>query len=198
MASYDEKITNIEQIVSSLAARVTALETNATSVSSGSGSARSWNLLGHGDGSTATGSLGSHGPGSSDDNRHTGRRLDTFSSPEDEHARSAVLLKFPCEQYHAGVSSMCIISTWEKSNIPAHNKPIRVHCKTGGLSARLVRAKCQDSVAGYKNDGIPYAIDSPFYNGRTNITVRQSKSLEDRASLESCVHKGTRTLPRRR
>ena len=69
MASYDAKITNIEQIGNSLAARVTTLETNATSVSSGSGSARSWNVLGHGDGSTATGSLGSHGQGSSDDSQ---------------------------------------------------------------------------------------------------------------------------------
>ena len=51
VASYDAKITNIEQIVSSLTARVTTLETNAASVSSGSGSARSWNVL-HGDGST--------------------------------------------------------------------------------------------------------------------------------------------------
>ena len=58
VASYDAKMTNIEQIVSSVAARVTALETNATSASSGSGSARSWNILGHSDGSTATGSLG--------------------------------------------------------------------------------------------------------------------------------------------
>ena len=55
VASYGAKITNIEQMVSSLAARVTTLETNATSVSSGSGSARSWNIL---------------GPGSSDDNRN--------------------------------------------------------------------------------------------------------------------------------
>ena len=46
VASHDAKITNIEQICSSLAARVTALETNATSVSSGSGSATSWNMLG--------------------------------------------------------------------------------------------------------------------------------------------------------
>ena len=91
VASYDAKITDIEQIVSSLAARVTVLETSATSVSSGSGSARSWNILGHSDGSTATGSLGSRGLGSSDDNRNTRRRLDTFSSPEDEQTRSAVL-----------------------------------------------------------------------------------------------------------
>ena len=118
-----QKKTNIEQIVSSLAARVTALETNATSVSSGSGSARSWNILGHGNGSTATGSLGSHGPGSSDDNRNTRRRLDTFSSHEDEHARSAVLLRFPCEQYHTGITNW-INNLWEKSNIPAKSKPV--------------------------------------------------------------------------
>ena len=73
--SYDATITNIEQIVSSLAARVTALETNATSVSSGSGSARSWNILGYCDGSTATGSLGSHSLGSSVDNRIRGEDL---------------------------------------------------------------------------------------------------------------------------
>ena len=71
VASYDAKITHIEHMVSSLAARVTTLETNATSVSSGSGSARSWSILGHSDGSTATGSLGSHGPGSSDDHTNT-------------------------------------------------------------------------------------------------------------------------------
>ena len=94
VALYDSRITNIEQFVSSLAARVTTLEANATTVSSGSGSASSWNLFGHSDGSTASGSLGSHGPGSSFDNRNTRRRLDTFSSPEDEHARSAVLLQF--------------------------------------------------------------------------------------------------------
>ena len=90
------------QVLNSLAARVTTLETgaNATYASGGPDSARSWNVLGHSDGSTATGSFGSHGPGSSDDNRKTRRRLDTFSSPEDEHARSAVLLRFPCEQYH--------------------------------------------------------------------------------------------------
>ena len=45
------------------------------------------------------------GPGwSSDDSRKTRRRLDTFSSPEDEQARSAVLLRFLCEQYHKGIT----------------------------------------------------------------------------------------------
>ena len=98
-----DRVANTERIVNSLAARVT-WEANATSVSNGSGPASSWNVLGHNDGSNATGSLGFHGPGSSDDNRNTRRRLDTFSNPEDEHARSAVLFQFTCEQYHAGVS----------------------------------------------------------------------------------------------
>ena len=181
-ASYDAKITNIEQIVCSLAARLTAWETNATSVSSGSGSARSWNILGHGEGSTATGSLGSHGPGSSANNRNTRRRLDTFSSPEDEQSRSAVLLQFSFEQYHKGVTKW-ITSLWEDSNMPAYNKPFRIHCKAGSVMARLVfetRAKCQDVVARYQEDGIPYEIDSPFCCARTTITVRQSKSIEDR------------------
>ena len=70
VAVQTTKITNVEQMVSSVA-RVTTLETNVTSVSSGSRSAKSWNILGHGDGSTGTGSLGSHGPKSSDDSTRT-------------------------------------------------------------------------------------------------------------------------------
>ena len=97
-------------------------------------------------GSTATGSLGSHGPGSSDDNRNSRRRLGTFPSPEDEHARSAVKLRFPCEQHHTGVTKR-INNLWEESNIPTCYKPVRVHCKTCSLSVRLVletRANCQN------------------------------------------------------
>ena len=164
------------------AASVTTLDTNATSVSSGSGSQRSWNILGHSDGSTASGSLGSHGPGSSDDNRNTRRRLDTFSSPEDEQSRSAVLLRSPCEQHHKGITKW-IDTLWEESNMPACNKPVRTHCKAGSVSVRLAfetRAKCQDFVARYQDDGIPYEIDSPFCCTNTNIIVRQSKSIEDR------------------
>ena len=62
MASISSKISNIEQSVDGLAARVAALEAGAASVSSGSGSARSWPSLEQVDGSTAA---GSHGPGSS-------------------------------------------------------------------------------------------------------------------------------------
>ena len=146
---------------SSLAARVTTLETNATSVSSGSGLERSWNMLGHSDGSTAIGSLGSHA-GSSDDNGNTRRRLDTLSSPEDEQSRSAVLLRFPCEQYHKGITKR-IHNLREESNMPAYKKPVRIHCTAGSVSVWLVfetRTKCQDFTARYKDDGIPYAINS--------------------------------------
>ena len=67
--------------------------------------------------------------------------------------------------------------------MPAYIKPVRIHCKASFVSVRLVfetRARCQDFVARYKDDGNPYAIDSPFSCTNTNITVRQSKSFEDR------------------
>ena len=51
------------------------------------------------------------------------------------------------------------------------------------MSGRLVfetRAKCQDYVARHKDDGISFEIDSPFCCAKTTISVRQSKSLEDR------------------
>ena len=103
------------------------------------------NALGHSDGSTATGSLGSRGPASSDENRNTRRRLDTFSSPEDEHARSAVFLRFPSEQHHTGNTNW-INNIWEKSNKPAYNKPIRIHCNTGSrVSQTRIRNKSQMS-----------------------------------------------------
>ena len=53
VAAQTTKITNIEQIVGILVARVT-LETNAASGSSGPDTARSWNMLGQSNGSTAT------------------------------------------------------------------------------------------------------------------------------------------------
>ena len=162
-ATLEQNVSTLTENVNSLTARICKIETNATTVSSGSDSARSWNVLGHSNCSTAAESLGSHGPGSTDDSRNTRRRLDTFSNPEDEQARSAVLLRFPCEQYH---------------NMPAYNKPVRIHCKSGSVSARLVfeaRAKCQHFVARYKDDGIPYEIGSPLCCTKTTITVRQSK-----------------------
>ena len=179
--ALEQNVNTLTENVSSLTARICQIETNATSVYSGFGSARSWNVLGHGDGSTATGSLGFHGPGSSDDSRNTRRRLDTFPSPEDEHARSTVLLRFPCEQHHKGITKW-INDLCEESNLPADSRLVKIYCKAGSMSVRLVfetRAKCQDFEARYKDDGVPYEINSPFCCAKTTITVRQSKSIED-------------------
>ena len=169
----------MEQNFSTLTARVGEVETYAASASNVSGSARSWPSLEQVDGSTAA---GSQGPGSSNDNRNTRRRLDTSSSLADEHARSAVLLRFLCEQYHTGITKW-INTLWERSNMPVDNSPVLIHCEAGSVSARLVfqsRTKCQHFVARCKDDGISFEIDSPFCSVKTTITVRQSKSLEDR------------------
>ena len=76
------------------------------------------------------------------------------------------------------------IPFWEESNLLASNKPVRIHCKAGSVSVRLVfeaRGKCKDFNAQYKDDGVPYAINSPFFCcTNTTITVRQSRSIEDR------------------
>ena len=77
-------------------------------------------MPGQSNGSTATGSLGSHVPGSSDDKENS--RLDTFSDPEDEQARSAVLLRFPCEQYHIGITNW-IDNLWENQTFQSIISP---------------------------------------------------------------------------
>ena len=46
--------------------------------------------------------------------RNTRRRLDPFSSAEDERPRSAVLLQFPCEQYLKGITQW-IDTLWVES-----------------------------------------------------------------------------------
>ena len=106
----------MEENVNSVTARTCQIEANATSASSSSGSASSRNVLRHSGGSTATGSLGSHGPGSSDDYRNTRRRLDTFSSPEDEHTRSAVLLGFPVSKF----TRECLLGSKNSGQRPTH------------------------------------------------------------------------------
>ena len=114
---------------------------------------------------------GSHGPGSSDDNRNTRRRLDTHSSTEDEQPRSSV----------KGITKW-IDNILEESNMPVCNTLVRVHCKGGSVSVMLVfetRAKCQDFVARYEDDGIDNAINRPFSCANTNNMFRQSKSIGD-------------------
>ena len=51
------------------------------------------------------------------------------------------------------------------------------------MSVRLVfetRGKCQELIARNKDDGVPYEINSPFCRTNSTITVRQSRSIEDR------------------
>ena len=69
-------------------------------------------MLGHSSGSTATGSLGPMAQGHLMIIGIRDVDLILFSSPEDEHARSAVLLRFPCEQYHTGITNW-INNLWE-------------------------------------------------------------------------------------
>ena len=147
-ATLEQNVSTLTENVNSPTARICKIETNATSVSSGSDSEISWNILGHSNSSAATGSLGSHGQGSSDDSGNTRRRLDTFSSSQDEHARSAVLLRFPCERYHNGVA-IWINNLWETPTCKPTNLSEYI-AKKVLVSARLVfetRAKCQDLVA---------------------------------------------------
>ena len=85
------------------------------------------------DGSTAA---GPHGPGSSSDNRNTRRRLDISPNNDDEDARSAVLLRFQCEQYHTGITKWINI-LYEESNMPASGRPVTIHCKAGSCRSGL-------------------------------------------------------------
>ena len=65
-------------------------------------------------------------------------------------------------------------------SLASNTTKVRIHCEAGSVSASLVcetRAKCQDFVARYEDDGIPYATNCPFCCANTIITVRQSKSL---------------------
>ena len=100
----------------------------------GSTSARSWNILGHSDGSTRCGPM-VQGHLMTMETQDVD--LIRFQSPEDEKARSAVPLRFPCEQYHKGITKW-IDNLWDESNMSAHNKLVRIHCKAGSLSVRLV------------------------------------------------------------
>ena len=179
LGDFATRLAEMEQNFSTLTARLCKVEIYAASASNVSGSARSWPSLEQDDGSTAA---GPHGPGSSNDNRSTRRRLDTSTSPADEQARSAVLLRFPSAQYLTGGTEW-LETALENSGIAPHNRPTRIHCKAVSVSARLVfetRAKCQEFVARFKDDGILYEIDTFLCTSRITILVRHSRSVEDR------------------
>ena len=102
-------------------------------------------------------------------------------SPDDENARRAVLLRFSCEPCHAGMSA------WLNKELDPSDYPQRVHCKRGTDSARIVlntRALCQDLVARFKDDGLPYSVSSPFCIATSTMLVRQSRFQEWQDQLE--------------
>ena len=175
LGDFAARLTEMEHNFSALTARLWKVETYAASASNVSGSARSWPSLEQVDGSTAA---GSHGPGSSDDNRNTRRRLDTFSSPDDEHARSAVLLQFPCEQYHAGVSKW-INDIWTTSNIPACNKPIRIHCKTSVPPDMYSRRELNVRMVSPTKLTVHFATSEPISQSAGPSHLKTEKSEND-------------------
>ena len=70
--------------------------------------------------------------------------------------------------------------TCEETLTPTE-QPERVHCKRGTKSVRIVfvtRAKCQDFVVRFKDDGLPYMVNGPPGNATSKILVRQSRSPE--------------------
>ena len=106
--------------------------------------------------------------------------VDLIPSPAQRMNMHEVLF---CFDFHVNnITQECPLGSKSSGQRPKHQLSTSLR-KTGSLPARLVfetRAKCQDFVARYKDDGIPYEVDSPFCNTSTNITVRQSKSLKDR------------------
>ena len=88
------------------------------------------------------------------------RRLDKDTSSDDESARSAVLLLFPCEQCLLGMYA------WLEKILDPTDQSERVHCKRGTKLDRIVfdtRGKCQDCLARFKDDGLAYSVNSPFF-----------------------------------
>ena len=87
----------------------------------------------------------------------------------DEHARSAVLLRFHFEQYHRGMLKW--IEIFGKNPTCQHTTSLSEFIAKQFLSVKPefeTRAKCQDFVDRYKDDGISYEIDSHFLQRQSN------------------------------
>ena len=167
------------------------IETCAVSASSVSGSARSWTSFGQVYGSTAA---GSHDPGLFEEGRSTKRRLETFSYPDDEHDQSAVL-----SQCHA-------VSAWLKETLAtadmfAADMPVRVHCKTGATSVRLVFSTMTQMprVCG-KDDGVDSSFVTQCHHCCSPIQVIRRPKNQKRffSALGGSVSRITRTFSRHR
>ena len=87
-------------------------------------------------------------------------------APKMNNRRSAVLLRFPCEQYHKGITKW-INNLWEESNVPARTTSLsefiakQVLCRSGLLLKHEPNVKTL--LFGYKDDGISLCnFYSPF------------------------------------
>ena len=175
VASITNKISIIEQSVDGLAVRFAALVAGAASVSSGSGSARSWNVL---DTVTAPQPLGPSGP-MARDHLMTIEKRDTFSSPEDEHARSAVLLRFPCEQWGFRINWLnnhCESPTYQPVTSLSEFIAKQVACQPGLYS------KQEPSVRTLWPD-VEMMVSLHDCNAKTNIAVVKGFGRKARSSL---------------
>ena len=187
LGGFVARLTEMEQNFSAFTARMCKIETGVTSAPSVSGyPSGSRRPPGQIDRSTAT---ASRDRGPSEEGRKTRRRLDKDTSPDDENARSAVLLRYPCEQCHAAMSA------WLARTLGPTDQPERVHCKTRTTSARLVfetRAKCQDlwcdfrMMAFHSRSTVPFATPRArflFVNPGHQNTERRSTFFAALASL---------------
>ena len=126
------------------------------------------------------GFFGSYDPGSSDDSRKKRRRIDTFSSPENEHARSAVLLQFPCEQYHTGMTkwthNLWKNPTCQDSTNQSEYTSKQVPCPHDSYSRRKLNVRTSWLDTKRMVSPMQWTLPSA---APINIIVRQSKSFED-------------------
>ena len=179
-AALELNVSTLTENVNSLTARICKIETNATSVSSGSDSARSWNILGHSNGSSAAGSLGSQGHLMTVEIR--GVDLIRSQAPKmNKHEVPSYYGSF-ANNTTKGVRSG--LNIFWKNPICQHSTNLsefivrQVLCRSGLYLKH--ESNVETFLAREEDDGIPYAIDSPFCCTNTNIIVRQSKSIEDR------------------
>ena len=145
VAAQTTKIPNIEQIVGNLWAHVTSLETNAASGSSGPDSTRSLGICL--DRVPAPQPLGLSGPMAQD-------HLMTTKTPDED-----LILPQPV------LMNMRQVPSYYDSRANNTTKGLQSGSMLGSTSVRLVfesRAKCQDFVVRYKDNGPPMRLTVPF------------------------------------
>ena len=202
MAVQTAKITSIEQIVGSLLDRVTSLETRAAAGSCIPAQQAEGTYL---DMVMAPQPLGPSGPMAIC--RQTTTRIQhvDFILSQAPKMKMREVPPFHGSQVNKTTLGSRGSITCGKSPTyqPTTNPP--GFFAESGLSARLVfetRAKCQDLVARYKDDGIPTKLIVHFVKAEpvslsANPNLLKTEKSEDnlRALWENFVHKGTSSFP---